>query len=81
MLMETNGSAVGYDWPIVDPSFRPDAQSLAALREDVVNPWQGSSTTIIRGKFLRKEPYVERAGRHAARWGDPHPGQRAGRRS
>jgi hypothetical protein len=54
VLMETNGSAAGYDWPIVDPSFRPDAQSLAALREDVVNPWQGSSTTIIRGKFLRK---------------------------
>jgi hypothetical protein len=54
VLMETNGSAVGYDWPIVDPSFRPDAQSLAALREDVVNPWQGPSTTIIRGKFLRK---------------------------
>jgi len=54
VLMETNGSAVGYDWPIVDPSFRPDAQSLAALREDVVHPWQSQSTTTIRGKFLRR---------------------------
>jgi hypothetical protein len=54
VLMETNGSAVGYDWPIVDPSLRPNPQSLAALREDVVNPWQGSSTKIIRGKFLRR---------------------------
>jgi hypothetical protein len=54
VLMETNGLAVGYDWPIVDPSFRPDPQSLAALREDVISPWQGSATKIIRGKFLRR---------------------------
>jgi hypothetical protein len=54
VLMETNGSAVGFDWPIVDPSFRPDAQSLAALHEDVIHPWQSSSTTTISGKFLRR---------------------------
>jgi hypothetical protein len=54
VLMETNGSAVGFDWPIVDPSFRPDAQSLAALREDVIDPWESPSTTTIRGKFLRR---------------------------
>ena len=54
VLIETNGTASGFDWPIVDPSFRPDAQSLAALREDVIHPWQTSSTTTIRGKFLRR---------------------------
>jgi len=54
VLFETNGSAVGYDWPILDPSFRPDAQALAAVREDVLHPWVGPTTTTIHGKFLRR---------------------------
>ncbi len=54
VLVETNGTAQDYDWPIVDPSFRPDPQSLAALREDVLHPWPGSATTTLRGKFLRR---------------------------
>ena len=53
VLVETNGTAVGYDWPIVDPSFRPTPESLAALREDVLHPWAGPTTKTIRGKFLR----------------------------
>ncbi len=53
VLVETNGTAVGYDWPIVDQSFRPTPASLAAIREDVVEPWVGSTTKTIRGKFLR----------------------------
>ena len=53
VLVETNGTAVGYDWPIVDPSFLPDAQALAAVREDVVTPWTGATTKKISGKFLR----------------------------
>jgi hypothetical protein len=54
VLMETNGTAVGFDWPIVDPSFQPDAQGLAAVREDVIHPWESPSTTTLRGKFLRR---------------------------
>lgn len=54
VLVETNGTAVGYDWPIIDSSFRPNPQSLAAIREDVLHPWSGSTTTLIRGKFLRR---------------------------
>lgn len=54
VLIETKGSAVGYDWPIVDPSFRPDPRSLDAVREDVLHPWAGSSTKTIAGKFLRR---------------------------
>jgi hypothetical protein len=54
VLTETNGSAVGSDWPIVDPSFRPDAQALAALREDVIHPWESTRTTTIRGRFPRR---------------------------
>lgn len=53
VLMETNGSGVGYDWPIVDWSFRPTAESLAAIRADVLNPWAESAGQTIRGKFLR----------------------------
>jgi hypothetical protein len=54
VLAETNGSALGYDWPIIDPSFRPDARALAAVREDVLHPWVTSPATTIRGKFLRR---------------------------
>lgn len=53
VLVETNDTAAGYDWPIIDPSFRPTPESLAALREDVLHPWVGPTTTTIRGKFLR----------------------------
>src|SRR5437899_6747820 len=53
VLVETNGTAVGYEWPIVDPSFRPTPASLAAIREDVLQPWVGPTTKTIRGKFLR----------------------------
>ncbi len=53
VLVETNGTAQGYDWPIIDPSFRPNPESLAAIREDVVHPWTGSTTTLLRGRFLR----------------------------
>jgi hypothetical protein len=54
VLGETNGTAAGYDWPIIDPSFRPTRESLAALREDVLHPWVGATTKTIRGKFLRQ---------------------------
>ena len=53
VLVETNGTAVGYEWPIVDPSFRPTPESLAAIREDVLRPWVGPITKTIRAKFLR----------------------------
>jgi hypothetical protein len=54
ILVETNGTALGYDWPIIDPSFRPDAQALTAVREDVLHPWSGPTTKTISGKFLRR---------------------------
>jgi hypothetical protein len=55
VLVETNGTAQGYDWPIVDASFRPDQQSLAAIREDVLHPWTGPVATTVRGAFLRRK--------------------------
>jgi hypothetical protein len=54
VLVETKGTAVGYDWPIIDPSFRPNPESLAAIREDILHPWVGPATKTIRGKFLRQ---------------------------
>ena len=53
VLAEKKGTAEGYDWPVVDPSFRPTPESLAALRDDVLHPWAGPTKTTIRGKFLR----------------------------
>ena len=53
VLVEANGPDAGYDWPIVDPSFRPTPASLAAIRDDVLQPWSDATTKTIRGKFLR----------------------------
>lgn len=54
VLIETNGTAVGYDWPILDDSFRPTAETLAAVREDVLHPWTAPPERKIQAKFLRR---------------------------
>jgi hypothetical protein len=54
VLVETHGTAIGYDWPIVDPSFEPDAAALAAVRDDVVQPWTAPHATTQVGRFLRR---------------------------
>jgi hypothetical protein len=51
VLVETGGTATGYTWPVVDPSFRPDTPALDALLEDVLDPWAGQVTTTIRARF------------------------------
>jgi hypothetical protein len=51
VLIETNGTGAGYGWPIVDPSFRPDVQALAAIRADVLDPWSEPRIRMIRGRF------------------------------
>jgi hypothetical protein len=40
-------------WPIVDPSFRPDAAALDAVRQDVLQPWAGPTVTVNRVQFAR----------------------------
>jgi hypothetical protein len=51
VLSETNGTAVGYDWPIVDASFRPHVNALAAIRADVLDPWVEPTLTTLKGNF------------------------------
>jgi hypothetical protein len=53
VLVETNGTAQGFDWPVVDASFRPDATALAAVRDDVLRPWAPLKPRIVRGTFAR----------------------------
>jgi hypothetical protein len=38
-------------WSIVDPSFRPDAAALGALRADVLDPWTHPSVSAVRRRF------------------------------
>jgi hypothetical protein len=51
VLAESGGAAAGFEWPIVDPSFEPDAAALAAVRADVLDPWAGSRVVRIRCRF------------------------------
>lgn len=48
------GAASG--WPLVDESFRPTDEALAAVREDVAHPWLAPTATAITGKLARTRP-------------------------
>jgi hypothetical protein len=50
VLMETQ-AGLPFTWPILDPSFSPDATALQAVRDDVVNPWVSPPTRTIRARF------------------------------
>jgi hypothetical protein len=39
------------DWPLVDDSFRPTAEALDAVREDVAHPWIAPTATTINGRL------------------------------
>lgn len=53
VLVETNGTGVGSSWPIVDPSFQPTPDALAAVRDDVLHPWSAPATNTIHARFAR----------------------------
>jgi hypothetical protein len=42
---------VGMDWPIVDRLFFPTAQTLQAVRNDVLKPWGGPTTQRLTGRL------------------------------
>ena len=48
-----NETALGLPaaWPILDPSFRPDAAALDAIRQDVLDPWTAPTATTRRVRF------------------------------
>ena len=58
VLNDLHRGAHSFDWPIVDPSFRPTSADLAALEEDVVHPWERPTTTVVRSAFRRGGPGV-----------------------
>ena len=53
VLMET-AAGLSPTWPIVDPSFMPDAAALAALREDILDPWTVPTVTTQKPLFASR---------------------------
>jgi hypothetical protein len=49
-----NGYGVD-DWFVVDPSFRPTPEALAAVRADVVDPWSTNTGQTIRVRFAKRQ--------------------------
>lgn len=43
------GAAV--EWPLVDPSFLPNAAALQAVADDVAQPWAGPTASVVHGRF------------------------------
>jgi hypothetical protein len=53
VLVETGGTATGFGWNIVSPSFAPDSTALARVKQDVLEPWSSPKPQVIRVKFPR----------------------------
>jgi hypothetical protein len=53
VLNETRGGATE-TWPLLDPSFMPDAAALQAVEDDVVNPWTAAAPSVVRGVFTNR---------------------------
>ena len=49
-VLNESAAGLALTWPIVDPSFQPDAGALAAAREDVLDPW---TTPTVSAKSVR----------------------------
>ncbi len=65
VLVETNGTGVGYEWPIVDPGFRPTPDALGAIREDVLHPLGRADHDNDSRQVPSREAYLDHAGRNA----------------
>jgi hypothetical protein len=52
VLNETRAGAPA-TWPLLDPSFMPDASALQAVYDDVVSPWTVPPATAIHGRLAR----------------------------
>jgi hypothetical protein len=50
VLNDTRAGAA-LDWPLVDPSFLPDAVALQAVADDVSVPWAGPTASVVHGRF------------------------------
>jgi hypothetical protein len=58
VLNDTRAGAA-LDWPLVDPSFLPDAVALQAVADDVSVPWAGPTASVVHGRFTpsgRRKP-------------------------
>jgi hypothetical protein len=58
VLNELRSGATTFTWPIADSSFRPDANALAQVEQDVVAPWTAPSTSTRVGTFARGKPKI-----------------------
>jgi len=45
-------------WEIIDPSFFPDADDLAAAEQDVVQPWTAPRSRLYTRTFGKRTPHV-----------------------
>jgi hypothetical protein len=48
---EVDGGAFTFSWQLVDASFRPGPEALAAVRADVLRPWAERPARTVRGRF------------------------------
>jgi hypothetical protein len=54
VLNDLRGGAPGFTWDLADSSFRPDASALAAVEQDVLDPWTQPPTRIVTSAFAGK---------------------------
>jgi hypothetical protein len=52
-VLNETAAGLPLTWPIVDPSFRPDASALDAVRQDVLQPWAEPTVTVKDVRLAR----------------------------
>jgi hypothetical protein len=58
VLEERRAGTGGAAWEIVHASFIPDEAALEAARRDVLEPWPGTHSNVLRRRFTRKNKRV-----------------------
>lgn len=51
VLDDRRAGIAGLDWGLVDDSFIPNDEVLHAVEQDVLSPWAGPTTSVVRGRF------------------------------
>jgi hypothetical protein len=58
LMDERKAGITTASWQIIDPSFFPDADDLAAAEQDVVQPWAAPRSRLYTRSFGKRAPRV-----------------------
>ena len=58
VLNDVRSLGLAASWGLVDSSFVPNAAALDAVEQDVLHPWTGPTSIVLRGRFTARSSSV-----------------------